>query len=177
MLAPVLWRACCQCQWEVFNDTVRGLFTPFSTEKFPSLQYSCAHGNQPVRFPLNSLWLVIASWWPTQLKTQHSALITLHMQSIALISYQPEATELRNSLRHRDAQATQLLWQSCSSRGWAEFLLPGEQSSAEAVELLSTQPQPTVAGEGCPTTCGTRSTRNHAACLQGRYLTALTHLL
>lgn len=73
---------------EVFNDIVRGLFTPFfSAEKFRSLHSSCAHGNWPIRFPLNSLWLVIASWWPTQLKTQRSALITLHMLSIALISW------------------------------------------------------------------------------------------
>lgn len=31
--------------------------------------------------------LVIVSWWPTQFKTQHSVLITLHIQSIALISW------------------------------------------------------------------------------------------
>lgn len=54
---------------------------------YSSLQWPFAHGRETISFSLNSLWLVIVSWWPTQFKTQHSVLITLHIQSIALISW------------------------------------------------------------------------------------------
>lgn len=85
---------------EVFNDIVRRLFTPpFSTEKFSPMQHSCAQGNWPIHFLLNSLWLVLASWWSTQLKTQHSVLITWHVQSIALISW-PARSKPNYRLQH-----------------------------------------------------------------------------
>lgn len=205
VLTPVLLEAFCQSQWKYLMILWGAYSLPSSRRQVPQAAvFLCSQkpaNSFPPEFPLAGDCILMAhSVGDTALSANHFA----HAVNCFDFMISLKQTELYNSLWHKDSQATQL-WQSYSPPGWAEFLLPGEQTNAVVMELLGAQPQPAGAWEGCPTTCGlgglshhlwlgkavpptmawegcptthgTHSNRWHAAHLWGRYLAAVIHLL